>query len=114
MDMMNAFIQAPTTEKYYIECGPEFGSETIGKKAVVTRALYGMKSSVGDFRNHLRDCMDHMGHKSCFADPDLWMRVSRLDNGIDYMEYVLLYVDNCLVVSQHLDETLGRLGNSFL
>ena len=38
------------------------------------RALYGMKSYGRDFRNHLRDYMDHMGYKSCLADPDLWMR----------------------------------------
>lgn len=44
-DTMNAFVQAPTTEKYWIECGPEFGTEHVGKKAIVTRALYGMKSS---------------------------------------------------------------------
>ena len=45
----------------------------------MTRALYGMKSSARDFRNHLRDCMDHMGYKSCLAVPDLWMRVPYLD-----------------------------------
>ena len=30
-DIMNAFVQAPITEKYWIECGPEFGSEHVGK-----------------------------------------------------------------------------------
>ena len=30
-DIMNAFVQAPTTEKYWVECGPEFGSDNIGK-----------------------------------------------------------------------------------
>ena len=29
------------------------------------------------------------------------------------MEYVLLHVDDCLVVSQHLEEVLGRLGKYF-
>ena len=74
-DIMNAFVQAPTTEKYWVDCGPEFGSDNIGKQAVVIRALYGMKSSSRDFRNYLRDYMDHMGYKSCVADLDLWMRV---------------------------------------
>ena len=50
--MMNAFVQAPTTEKYWIESDPEFGSENIGKQVVTTRALYGMESSARDFRNH--------------------------------------------------------------
>ena len=70
--VVNAFVQAPTTEKYYIVCGYEFGHEFIGKKSLVTRPLYGMKSSGRDFRNHLRDCMDHLGYQSCLTDPDLW------------------------------------------
>ena len=61
-DILNAFVQAPTTEKYYIVCGYELGNENLGKQAIVTRALYGMKSSGRDFRDHLRDCMDHMGY----------------------------------------------------
>ncbi len=71
-DIMNGFVQALTTEKCYIVCGPEFGSDNLGRKTIVNRALYGMKSSCRDFRNHLRDCMDHMGYTSCLADPDLW------------------------------------------
>ena len=34
-DIMNAFVQALTTEKYYIVCGYEFGNEILGKRAVV-------------------------------------------------------------------------------
>ena len=59
-DIQNAYISVPTTEKYYIICGYEFGAENFGKKAIVRRALYGMKSAGRDFRNHLRDCMSHL------------------------------------------------------
>ncbi len=72
---------------------------------MVTRALYGMISLACDFRNHSRDCMDHMGYQLCLTDPDLWVRVSKLDNGLDYYEYVLLYVDDCLVSQGNLNET---------
>ena len=102
-----------TTEKYYIICGYEFGQEFVGQKALVTRALYGMKSSGRDFRNHLRDCMDHLGYQSCLADPDLWFCVSKLDNGTEYYEYILLYVDDCLVVSEHPNQVLSRHGKYF-
>ncbi len=57
--------------------------------------------------------MDHMGYQSCLADPDLWIRVFKLDNGLDYYKYVLLYVDDCMVGSQHPKETLMRLGKYF-
>jgi hypothetical protein len=112
-DIQNAFLTAPTSEKFYVICGPEFGSENIGKKAIVKRALYGTKSASRDFRNHLRDCMDHLGYESCKADPDLWMRVSLSDEGSEYYEYILLYVDDCLCISQHPDKSLDKLGKYF-
>ena len=54
---MNVSVQAPTTEKFLLECSPEFGSGNIGKVTVVTRALYGIKSSARDFKNHFREYM---------------------------------------------------------
>ena len=112
-DILNAYLTAPTSEKFYIVCGPEFGSEFVGRKAIVTRALYGTKSAGRDFRNHLRVCMQHMGYESCKADPDLWMRVAKQDNGEEYYEYMLLYVDDCLRISEHPNEAMKRLGKYF-
>ena len=51
-DIQNAYIQAPTSEKHYIICGPEFG-EHCGKKALIRRALYGGKSAGRDYWLHL-------------------------------------------------------------
>ena len=109
-NIMNAFVQAPTTEKYYTICGYEFSNENIGKQAVVTWALYGIKSSERDFRSHLGESIDHSKYQSCLADPDLWFWVSKLDNGTKYYKYILLYVDDCLVVSEHPNKVLAWLG----
>ena len=95
-DIKNAYLTAPTSELFYIICGSEFGSENIGRNAIVKRALYGTKSAGRDFRNHLRDCMDHLGFEACLADPDLWIRASRKDNGLEYYEYMVIYFDDCL------------------
>jgi hypothetical protein len=46
-------------QKHYIICGPKFGLENQGKKALITRALYGGKSAGKVFRNHLRACMTY-------------------------------------------------------
>ena len=92
-DIMNAYLTAPTSQKLHTKCGPEFGSDA-GKRAVITRALYGNKAAGADFRNHLRECMKHLGYESCLADPDLWMRMAKKDNGDSYYEYLLLYVDD--------------------
>ncbi len=110
---MNTFVQVPTTERYWVECGPEFGSDNLGKVVVVTRAIHGIKSSEKEFRNYLRDCMEHIGYKSSLSDLNLWLRESKLANGTDYYEYILLYVENCLVVSENPKDTLHRLGQYF-
>lgn len=52
-DIKNAYLQAPNSEKHYVICGPEFGTENIGKVAIVVRALYGGKAAGANFRNHL-------------------------------------------------------------
>jgi len=112
-DIQNAYLQAPTSEKFWTECGPEFGSEEQGRIAIVVRALYGTKSSGRDFRNHLRDCMEHMQYRSCLGDPDVWLREAVMDDGTKYYEYVLLYVDDTLCLSEHPKEALLELNKYF-
>ena len=45
VDIRNTYLQAPSSQKDYIICGPEFGLENIGKVALIHRALYGGKSA---------------------------------------------------------------------
>ena len=112
-DIQNAYLTAPTSEYFYIFCAPEFGSENIGKRVNVKRALYGTKSAVKYFRSHLRDCMDHLGYSSYKSDLDLWIRLARRDSGEEYYEYMLLYVDDYMCVSDHTKESLERINKYF-
>ena len=114
-DIMNAYLQAPSSEQYYIpKCGIEFGIENVGKRAKIVRALYGGKSSGRDFRNHLRSCMTHLGFTSCRADPDVWMRSSTKSDGSQYYQYALLYVDDVLVVSEEPEKIIwSEIGKYF-
>lgn len=114
-DIRNAYIQSPSSRKDYILCGSEFGLENVGKVALIRRALYGGKTSGRDFRNHLRECMKHLGFESCLADPDVWMRkATKPTNGTYYWEYVLLYVDDTLVISHRGEEILrNEIGKYF-
>ena len=105
-DIRNAYLQAPSSEKHYIICGPEFGLENVGKRALIKRALYGGKSAGRDFRNHLRACMRHLDFQSCPADPDVWMRPAKKADGTNVYEYVLLYVDDVLVISERGEHVL--------
>jgi hypothetical protein len=76
-DIRNVYLQAPSSNKDHIICGPEFGVEHEGKVALIHRALYGGKNAGRDFRNHLRSCV----HFLCPADPDVWMRPANKSDG---------------------------------
>jgi hypothetical protein len=51
-DIENAYTMAPLTEKVWTVLDPEFGDDT-GKRALIVRALYGLKSAGAALRNHL-------------------------------------------------------------
>ena len=44
--------------------------------------------------------MGHLGFRSSEVEPDVWMRPALRTDKSEYYEYVLLYVDNCLVLSE--------------
>jgi hypothetical protein len=85
-DIENAYLTAPLTEKVWTVLGPEFG-DTTGKRALIVRELYGLKSVGAAFRNHLASCMDHLVWKPCLADRDLWMKEeTHPDDGMKYWD----------------------------
>ncbi len=43
--------------------------------------------------------MEMLGFVSCKADPDIWCRPATKQNEQTYYKYVLLYIDDCLVIS---------------
>ena len=47
-NVQNAFLTAPCEEKIWTKLGPEFGVDA-GKSAILTRALYGLKSAGASF-----------------------------------------------------------------
>ena len=114
-DIRNAYLQAPSSEKHYIVCGPEFGLEYVGRCALIRRALYGGKVAGADFWHHLRSCMNHLGFTSSRADPDVWFRRAKRTTGEEYYEYVLLYVDDVLVISERAEQVLRKeIGQQFV
>ena len=107
-DIRNAYLQAPSSEKHFIICGTEFGLEHKGKRAMIVRALYGGKVAGRDFWLHLRSCMDFLGFQFSKADPDVWFRSAKRSNNDEYYEYVLLYTDDCLVISDRGEDILRK------
>ena len=48
-DKQNAYLQSHSYEKHFITCGPEFGLENVGKKALIFRAFYGRNLAGTDY-----------------------------------------------------------------
>ena len=111
-DIINAYLQAPYLEKYYIICGIDFGLENVGKRALIVRALYDGKTAGCDIWHHLQGCMGFFSFKSKDGDPDVWMCPATQKDGTLVYEYVLLYTDDCIVVSENAEsiliEDIGR------
>ena len=105
-DIQNAYLQSPSSEKNFIYWGEDFGLEHVGSVALMRRALYGGKAAGRDFWHHPRSCMEHLQFKSSRADPDVWIRPARRKDGTEYYEYVLLYTDDCLVISVNAEKIL--------
>ena len=102
-DIRNTYLQSPTSQKHYIICGPEFGIDNIVKVTMMHRVVYGGRTSGRDFRNHLRSCMQFINFTSCPADPDVWMSPGIKSDGSKCYDYVLLYVDDAMVVSENVN-----------
>ena len=83
-------------------------AEDEGKKAIIVRDLYCLKSSGADFRAHLCESMASLGYKPCLADPDLWLKAQN-QNGIDYYSYILCYVDDIMVIHHDARPILDRI-----
>jgi hypothetical protein len=112
-DIENAYMKAPITEKVWTVLGTEFGNDD-GQRALIVRALYGLNSAGAAFRNHLAECMKHLGWHPCRADRDLWMKAeTRPDDGVLYWAYILIYVDDILCVHHDPGSPMAKLDEYF-
>ena len=93
-DIGNAYLEAETLEKVYINAGPEFGDRE-GHTLVIFKALYGLRSSGLRWHERFADCLHDMGFKQSKSEPDIWMR----KNGNVY-EYIAVYVDDLAIAAK--------------
>jgi hypothetical protein len=100
-DVGNAYLNVKTSEKVYGIASIEFGDNNVGKICVIIRALFGLKSSGAAWRSHFANDLFDMGFQSSLADPDVWLRAATKSNGFEYFEYILVYVDDQLTISEN-------------
>lgn len=111
-DISNAYLNAPCREKVWIVAGPEFGTDE-GSVMKVVRAWYGLKSSGAAWHAMLSQTMHDLGYQRCKADYDVWLRPNRKQDGFEYYEYVLIFVDDILAISHEPMETMTKLAELY-
>ena len=106
-DIGNAYLEAHTAEKVCIVAGPEFGALE-GHILVISKALYGLRSSGARWHDRFADCMSELKFFPCKAEPDIWMRQS--ENGY---EYIAVYVDDLAIAMKNPKEFVDILETQY-
>ena len=106
-DIGNAYLEAYTQEKVCFYAGPEFGPLE-GHLMIISKALYGLRSSGARFHDKLYDTLVDMNFRPSYADPDLWLR----DAG-DCYEYVCVYVDDLMAIMKDPQEFFDLLVDKY-
>ena len=104
-DIGNAYLESFTKEKLYIIAGDEFGNRK-GHVLIISRALYGLKSSGLQWHEHFADVLRSTGFVPSRAENDIWMR----DKG-DHYEYIAVYVDDLAIARRDPQAIIDCLVN---
>ena len=111
-DIQNAYLTADFREKIWTIAGKEFGMDE-GKLMLVTKALYGLKSSGAAFRSKLAGVLRDLQYTPSKADPDVWLRPATKPDGFKYYEMVLCYVDDVLAIGHKPMRTFEGIKDAF-
>jgi hypothetical protein len=87
-DIGNVYLEVYTLEKVCIKAGKEFG-ELEGHTLLISKALYGLRSSGLRWHEKFADCLRNEGFHPSKGEQDIWMREK---DGV--YEYVAVYVDD--------------------
>jgi hypothetical protein len=112
-DIGNAYLNAKCRENIWFVAGPECG-DIQGTPCKLVRALYGLKSSGAAWRAMFSAfIVDNLGFRPTWADPDVYIRKNFRAGGQPYYEYLLVYVDDVLVVSHAPAVIMEGIGHHF-
>jgi hypothetical protein len=113
-DVAGAYLNAPCKERVHTVLGPEFG-DAEGKTAVIVKALYGLKTAGFAWRSYCAEVLrSSMEFTSCRADQDVWYRKALRGNGEKYYEYLFVYTDDVIAISETPRDILDEMNRHFL
>jgi hypothetical protein len=113
-DIGNAYLNAPCREKIWFQAGRECGADR-GKVMVITRALYGLRTSGASWRQTLADTLlsPEFGYFQSRGDPDVYLKRRSRPNAGDYYEMILVFVDDILCISHSPGEFMQKIGKIY-
>ena len=91
-DAGSAYLEAYIKEKLYIIAEPKLG-ELEGHILLISKALYGLRTSGARWAERFADVLIRMGWKQSKVDSAIQMK----DCG-SYYEYITVWVDDILVI----------------
>ena len=109
----NAYLAAPNKEKVWMMLTNQLGPEYNGRRAIISKNLYGLRSSGRSFRDYLAMNLRGWGLTSSKADPYLWMKAAVKPNGDKVYEYVISYVDDLIFHGRDPKGFMNALGQRF-
>jgi hypothetical protein len=75
--------------------------------------LYGLKSSGAAWKAHLAEVLHDLGYVSSLADPNVWFHAETKDDGFKHYAYVLVCIDDILVVPHNPMSTMQALSEHY-
>ena len=111
-DIENAYFTAACQEKIWTRAGPEFGQDE-GKVFIILMVLYDLKSGGAAFRAFLAERLEEIVFKSSITDPDVWIRPTTKADDNHYYEFILVYVDYLIAMSQDLVSAVSEFAENF-
>ena len=114
-DIGNAYLNAPNREKVHTVCSPSlFGPENEGRIAIITRALYGLKSAGAAWRYHFSNFIEEqLGYTNTLADPDVYRKPMLKTDGTKYYSYLVVYVDDILCIHEKPESVMDQISEGF-
>ena len=114
-DIGNAFLNVPNRERVHVIVGKElFGPEYENKRAVVVRALYGLKSASAALRHHFAaTTTNDLGYKSTVADPEVYFKPKVKPDDFKYYACLIVYVDDVLSIDLKPEDAIDKISNIF-
>jgi hypothetical protein len=113
-DIGNAYLNAPCREKIWFQAGRECG-EDMGKVMVITRALYGLRTSGASWRQMLSDTLTskEFGYVQSRGDPDVYLKRRSRPQAGDYHEMILVFVDDILCISHQPQDFMTKIATVY-